>query len=102
MTVYLAGKITGLDRAATLEKFNRAARTLTDMGFDVLVPTVLPVLDSLSHRDYLHICYAMIDVCDAIVLLPDWEQSAGAKMEREYGRRHNKKIMYYSELTSIE
>lgn len=102
MKVYLAGKITGLDREETVNKFNAAAQVLTGMGFDVLVPTVLPVLESLSHRDYLHICYAMIDVCDAIVLLPDWEQSTGARLEREYGLQQYKKIWYYSELTDIE
>lgn len=102
MKVYVAGKITGLDRSATVEKFNAAARILTDMSFDVLVPTVLPVLEELSYMDYLHICFAMIDVCDAVVFLPDWEQSQGAKLERDYARRSNKKIWYYSELTSIK
>lgn len=102
MKVYVAGKITGLDREATLEKFERAREVLTALGHDVLIPTVLPVLDGLLHEDYLHICFAMIDVCDAVCMLPDWEQSTGAREERSYAQEWRKNIWYYSEIAGID
>jgi len=58
------------------------------------LPTVLPESDSITQEQYLHICFAMIDVCDAVFLLPDWIDSAGAKKEKEYAEKSGKKIIY--------
>ena len=40
----------------------------------------------LGHDDAceMRICFAMIDVADAVVLLPDAAESAGARLERAY------------------
>lgn len=96
MKVYIAGKITGLDREATLEKFEKARQWLAGKGHTVLVPTVLPESADLTHEDYLHICYAMIDVCDTVYFLPDWIMSEGAKLEKEYAKKKRKGLIYGS------
>ena len=94
MKVYIAGKITGVEREITLKKFENARAKLTREGHSVLVPTVLPVLEELTQADYLHICFAMIDVCDAVYFLRDWNQSSGAMQELAYAKKHNKKIIF--------
>ena len=99
MKIYIAGKITGLPRAAIELKFEAAASALTAEGHDVFIPTVLPAYESVPHEDYMHICYAMIDICDAIFLLDDWQKSKGARMECQYAADWRKKIIYQDEST---
>ena len=101
MKVYIAGKITGLDREVTNAKFDYAKQFLEQQGHEVLIPTVLPVLTSMSQENYMHICFAMIDVCDAVFMLSDWQQSIGARMELQYAADHRKEILY-EDLTTKE
>lgn len=75
MKVYIAGKITGLNHTSVELKFQSAARALARKGHDVFYPTVLPYYESVSHGDYTHICFAMIDICDAIRLLDKRQDS---------------------------
>ena len=99
MKIYIAGKITGLPRAASALKFETVAAALTAEGDDVFIPTVLPAYESVPHEDYMHICYAMIDICDAIFLLDDWQKSKGARMECQYAADWRKIIIYHDEST---
>lgn len=99
MKVYIAGKITGLERAAVAEKFKAAENALLFDGQSVFNPSVLPLYDDVSHEDYMHICFAMIDICDAVYMLKDWQQSKGARMELQYAADWKKKIVYEDEST---
>jgi hypothetical protein len=38
----------------------------------------------MGREDYMRICFAMIDVADAVVFLPDAAESAGARLEMAY------------------
>ena len=82
MKVYIAGKITGDWQYR--EKFESAAELLRREGHVVLNPAVLP--DGMSDADYMRICFSMIDVADRVVLLPDYKDSPGARLEKEYCR----------------
>jgi hypothetical protein len=90
MKIYLAGKIT--DNNNYKQEFNSAAKELEKEGHIVLNPSLLPF--GFAHKEYLHICFAMIDVCDAIFFLPNWKKSIGAKMERDYAIQNNIDIYY--------
>lgn len=94
MKVYIAGKITGLSRRKVLKKFKKAARKLKKEGNSVFIPTILPVYDNVSHAEYLHICYSIIDICDVVYFLNDWEQSEGAKLEHSYALNTGKAVAY--------
>lgn len=80
MKVYIAGKITG--DPGYRDKFAAAEIQLGWQGNTVLNPAELP--EGMAPADYMRICFAMIDVADAVVFLPDAAESAGARLEREY------------------
>ena len=91
MIIYIAGPMTGREnnnRAA----FIAAATMLRAKGHTPLNPAVLPA--NLPEASYMPICTAMIDACDAVYMLPDWEKSLGAKTERLYGKRQGKEIFH--------
>ncbi len=97
MKIYIAGKISGLNRSNVIQKFEAAQKSLSKKGHQVFIPCVLPAYEEVSHEDYLHICYAIIDVCDAVYMLSDWQQSEGARLEYEYAIEKKKQIIFHKE-----
>ena len=86
--LYLAGKITGDPNYKC--KFGSAAGELRKIGYSVMNPAMLP--DGFEYNEYMHVCKAMIEVCDAVVLMPDWTESDGAKMEYGHAAAIGKRI----------
>jgi hypothetical protein len=89
LRVYIAGKITG-DKNYR-EKFAKAEMVLTAMGHCVLNPANLP--SGMEQGDYMRICFSMIDCADCVVLLPDWRESSGARLERAYAEKIGKEVV---------
>lgn len=87
---YIAGKITGDPDYKT--KFDHASLSVRVDGYSVMSPAILP--DGFDYDDYMHVCYAMVDVCDTVFFLPDWGQSPGAKAEHKYATEKGKAIKY--------
>ncbi|GKV89312.1 DUF4406 domain-containing protein [Pectobacterium carotovorum] len=78
MKIYISGPMTGIadfNRPA----FNSVAEKITANGHAALNPAALP--DGLEQSEYMLICMAMLQVADAILLLPEWEKSLGAQAE---------------------
>lgn len=101
MKIYIAGKITGQERTDVIIKFEAAAMHLKAQGHHPFIPCVLPEYDDVPHEDYLHVCYAMIDICDAIYMLSDWRESRGARKELQYAADWQKEILY-EDVATIE
>ena len=92
--IYISGKITGTDDY--LQRFERAEKHLNTMNIiDVINPAkVNSYLPELSYNQYIKMSLCMLEMCDTIYMLKDWENSIGAKLEWEYAKANNYKIMY--------
>ena len=88
MKIYIAGKITGDDNYKS--KFTAVQKALELEGHIVLNPAVLP--QGMNNKDYMRICFAMIDTADVVHFLPDSKDSRGAQLERQYCCYTNKEM----------
>lgn len=88
--VYIAGKITGFE--GYKKKFEEAEKHLISQGAHPISPAVLP--PGYEQAEYLHICFSMIDVCDAVYFLDNWRDSPGAQKEFQYASTKNKQLLY--------
>ena len=92
--IYISGKITGTDDY--LQRFERAEKHLNTMNItDVINPAkVNSYLPELSYSQYIKMSLCMLEMCDTIYMLKNWEDSTGAKLEWEFAKANNYKIMY--------
>jgi len=90
---YIAGKITG--DPSYRQKFQEVQKQYEKNGQPVLNPASLP--GGMQPADYMRICFSMIDCADAVVFLPDWEQSKGAMLEFQYCKYIGKEIVLLDE-----
>ena len=88
--IYIAGRITGDPNYKT--KFKEAEKECEELGFAVLNPAKLP--QGMESSDYMRICFAMLDVADVVMFLPDWKESPGARLEHDYCVYTGKKMLF--------
>lgn len=81
LKVYIAGPITGIKGAKAI--FEEVAKRLTGKGFDVVNPFNNGVDQKEAWEEHMKADIKMLVDCDAIYMLEGWEQSRGAKIERE-------------------
>jgi len=94
--VYIVGKITG-DSEYRAKFSDEAMRW--DNNYTVLNPAILPI--GLSYKTYIRIGSAMLDACDIVVLLPDWQDSKGATCEYHRAVALGKEIIDLSLLKTL-
>jgi hypothetical protein len=79
--VYIAGPMTGLPEH-NFPAFFEAAERFAAGGFKVVNPaTNFGGRTDLPRESYLRADVAMLSQCDAIAMLPGWEDSRGARLE---------------------
>lgn len=95
--IYISGKITGTNDY--LERFNRAESKLIDLGYDVINPALVNSMlpKTATYQQYIKMSLCMLEMCDTIYMLKDWEDSKGARLEYEYAKANGYKIIYESE-----
>ena len=94
MKIYLSGAITGI--TGYKEHFDRIEKALIAAGHEVINPAVVndPLPPSTTHKEYMHVSFALLDLCDTIFMLDGWDKSNGARQEFEYAARHRKTIAF--------
>ncbi|MGN1167178.1 MAG: DUF4406 domain-containing protein [Lachnospiraceae bacterium] len=96
MRIYISGKITGLKPSEYRGKFKAAVKRLRKLGHDVVDPSRIDVYH-LSYGQYMAIDGILIKFCDAIYMLDNWEDSNGARFEKEYAESLGLLVMYEEE-----
>lgn len=81
MRLYVIGPVTGRENL-NCKAFEDAKEKLWDAGYDVLIPhdVVLPIA---THERAMRLSIKTMLGCDGVAALTDWDESRGAKLERE-------------------
>lgn len=90
MIVYISGKITGNENYKA--EFNEAQTFMENIGYKVYNPA--DAQEGKSIHEYMMMGFAMIGLCDAVVMLPGYLSSKGAALEKAYAEYLNKPIKY--------
>jgi hypothetical protein len=106
--IYLAGKYSGNSYAEVENNIQYAESVMIKLllaGWNVFSPH-----KNTSHLDrfkdsikeftydfFMKRCFDMIDRCDAICFLENWESSPGSKEELEYAKKKNMTIFFIKE-----
>jgi hypothetical protein len=102
--VYLSGKYSDSTREAideNIQKARRVAIQLWEAGFAVICPHLNTAHFGddckCNHEDYIKGDLAPLRRSDIVVMLDNWFDSVGAKMERKEAMRYNKPLFYEPE-----
>ena len=79
--VYISGRITGEDLFCVVTKFDTAETLLRDQGFFPVNPLKNGLSNIATWNQHMVRDIELLLTCDAICLLPDWQQSPGARIE---------------------
>lgn len=80
--VYISGPITGIDFGNRFA-FSCARSALELCGHEVVDPSEVQLDDEASWADYMKADLKLLLDCDFIYMLEGWENSRGARLERE-------------------
>lgn len=99
-SIYISGKITGLDEQATRERFKKVQNELEEKGYEVANPFdgtdefVKEFGRSLSWGGAIICCLISLKQCDEIYMLEGWADSPGARIERDFAIRLGLEVIY--------
>lgn len=74
-------------------KFADAQMVLEMLGYQVLIPTMIPPV--LTYSEHMAIDLKMVECADVLVKLPDADRSKGAGREIHRAAIHDKRIISY-------
>lgn len=91
--LYLSGAITG--NPDYKKQFAEAKEKYTRPGYVVVNPAESPLdADAFSWREFIRLDLVMLEMCDAIVMLPGHEKSKGALVELNFASLIGLEIIY--------
>lgn len=94
--IYIAGKVTGEPKHLTALKFAMAKKEIEALGFEAINPIEVVGDWNATWDVAMRKCILALMGCEAIVLLPDWVDSKGAKLENEIAKSFDMPIFNYS------
>ena len=83
--VYISGKISGLPIEVAKAKFEAAADMLREAGHRPVSPFDNGLPDDATWEQHMKADIAMMMECDAIFLLPCWQDSKGGADRARFG-----------------
>ncbi len=98
--IYISGKITGLSLQDYLKNFSDAEKMLYKVGWEsVLNPAKIQHMMPLdtTYDQYMQMSMLELSFCDAIYMLSNWQDSAGAVKEHAYALEHGYTVLYEGE-----
>lgn len=93
-TAYIAGKMYGLPAEQVREKFERASTDLRNQGYEVVSPASDLHPDDSWESTMRHSIKSMLE-CDEVHMLPCWQESRGAQLERDIAVRLGMDVVYH-------
>jgi hypothetical protein len=84
--IYIAGPMSGIEDF-NFPAFNAEAARLRDLGHNAINPVEINPDQAMSWHDCMRRDIAALVTCDAISMLPGWQNSKGATLERHIAER---------------
>lgn len=99
ITVYLSGKITGLEKAVFESNFQKAEEFYKACGYNVVNPCkiseeLLKEKPNATYDDFMKEDLNALSGCTHIAMLEGWETSPGAITEKREAKRLGLEVMY--------
>lgn len=95
MRVYISGKITGLDIKVAEGYFEQVENQLKNAGHVPVNPCkILPWHPDYTWEEYMLADIKMIFGCNAMIMLENWSDSRGAKIEHAIAMQLGLEIYY--------
>lgn len=98
MKVYISGKISGLPYQDVKEKFERVERLIQKIGLSCVNPLNNGLSENHTWAEHMAIDIKLLLTCDAIILLNNWEDSMGARIEHYVAKEKGLAIWHESYL----
>ena len=93
LKIYISGKISGLALEVAEKNFEIAEQKIKEIGHIPVNPMKLhDYKPELTWHDYMSADLAALVYCDAILMLENWEDSRGAKVEKALAEALNLKV----------
>ena len=98
MKIYISGAISSKPYMIAYSQFLKVENMVVNMGHT----PVNPMKNGLNKNDTWHehmiLDLILLSRCEAIIMLPGWKMSRGAKIEHEIAKNEKKQIIYLSKL----
>jgi hypothetical protein len=104
MRIFISGPISGTSDATI--RFEEAQKELEKkQPFDLVInpeKVMRPIADQrgkaarFSHEEYMALSFTLLECCDAVYMLRDWEESQGACEEYGFAKGQGMDILFQS------
>lgn len=95
MKCYLSGAITTVGVEEARKEFEKWENCMKDWGHDVVNPMkAVPYKEGRSWLGYMIRDVRHLMKCDTIIMLPNWKQSRGARIERRIAKMLGMWVIY--------
>lgn len=99
--IYLSGPITSHgNKKANRRAFAKWSARLREIGMKVFSPPE-DELSGWTWEEYLRRDLTFLPLCRVLALLPDWEKSRGAVLERDIAERIGMEVVLVEELEEV-